>query len=245
MKLSVIVPCKNEVGVVEHLLDSLIMQEVQPAEIIIVDSHSNDATADVAKSYRDRLPIIIINAKQKGVVAAKNEGAAHASGDLLLFIDADVHLPRNFIRRLIAQVADRSLRAGGFSQRMHSKKLGIRLGARFMNGYVRLMSITPWPIAFSCFFATKDIHKKIDGFDESMWIMEDYDYVYRARKNGASFGLIRGTHFNASDRRFSHNAPIDIFKAIYAEIYRYTHGMRITKPLFSYKMGGTQAPKRR
>jgi glycosyltransferase involved in cell wall biosynthesis len=248
MKLSIIIPCKNEVGVVEHLLDSLIMQEIKPAEIVVVDSHSNDATASVVKSYSDRLPIVVITAQEKGAAAARNEGAAYAHGDLLLFVDADVRLPRNFIRRLTAQVADKSLRAGGFSQRMISRKWSIRLGAHLMNSYVRLMSITPWPIVFSCFFATKDIHKQINGFDTAIWIMEDYDYVYRARKTGAKFGLIRGTHFNASDRRFQKNAPMDIFKAIYAEMYRYTHGMRITEPLFTYKMGGvstkSQTPKR-
>ena len=68
--------------------------------------------------------------------------------------------------------------------------------------------------------------------------MEDYDYVYRARRHKATFRMIKRTFFNASDRRFRHGAATSITRALYAEAYRYTHGMRITRPLYDYTMGG-------
>lgn len=244
MRLSVIIPCKNEVGVVEHLLDSLKKQTTAPDEIIVVDSHSDDTTASVAEAYRDTLPIKVIKAKGYGIAHARNEGAKAASGDLFLFIDADVRLPSGFIARSLRQIAARSLEVGGFRQRMPSAKWGIRAGAHLMNGYVRLMSFTPWPIAFSCFFATRNVHQTIGGFDPEVWIMEDYDYVYRARQTKARFGIVRGTFFHASDRRFQSAAALSIGQAVYAELYRYTHGMRITKPLYEYTMGGKSAKKK-
>jgi glycosyltransferase involved in cell wall biosynthesis len=244
MRLSVIIPCKNEVGVVEHLLDSLKAQTTPPDEIIVVDSHSDDATSAVAAAYSNSLPIKVIKAKGYGIAHARNEGVLAASGDLFLFIDADVRLPSNFIAQAFRQVAGRSLEVGGFRQRMPSTNWGIRAGSHVMNGYVRLMSLTPWPIAFSCFFATRKIHEAIGGFDPEVWIMEDYDYVYRARQTKAKFGIVRGTFFHASDRRFQSAAALSISQAIYAELYRYTHGMRITKPLYDYTMGGKPAKKK-
>lgn len=238
MRVSVIIPCKNEAGVVEQLLDSLTLQTTQPYEVIVVDSHSTDTTVKSVKQYKNKLPLIIHKARTEGVAAARNEGAAHASGDLLFFIDADASLPPGCVAQLTAQVAKRGLEVGGFSQRMATNRLGLRLGARIMNGYVRLMALTPWPIFFSCYFATKKIHHAIHGFDEEAWILEDYDYAYRAARHGAYFGIIHGTFFYASARRFKADSGRDIWRAVYAEFYRYTHGMKaIKKPLYTYQMG--------
>jgi hypothetical protein len=95
----------------------------------------------------------------------------------------------------------RKLQAGGFSQRMPSKSLGIRLGARAMNGYARLMQHTPWPIAFSVIFCDRTVFDQINGFDPEIFIMEDYDFVYRSKKAGFKIGIIT-VPFYSSDRRF-------------------------------------------
>lgn len=244
MKLSVIVPCKNEAGVVERLLDSLAAQITPPDEVVVVDSHSTDSTVAVVKTYAQKLPLRLVAAQKKGAAWARNEGAAAATSDALLFVDADVQLPPNFLQTLHQQVTKRRLEVAVFPQHMREGKVGLRVGARLMNGYVRTMSLTPWPIAFTCFFATKKIHDTIEGFDPAIWIMEDYDYVYRAKRTGATFGFVRQTFFYTSPRRFENQATSSIFKAIYAEIYRYTHGMRITKPLFTYDMGGGRKKKK-
>jgi glycosyltransferase involved in cell wall biosynthesis len=244
MKLSVIIPCKNEVGTLETLLDSLASQTSPVDEVIVVDSHSTDGTAEVAKRYIGKLPLQVITAKEKGATAARNEGAERASGELLLFIDADVRLPDDLIEKTHKQIEKRNLKVGGYAQHMDTTSRGLRTGSRLMNGYVRTMSFTPWPIFFSCFFVTKQLHEKINGFDPELWIMEDYDYAYRARKSGAKFGLIKGTYFIASARRFEEGESHSILRAIYAEAYRYTHGMRLTKPLYTYDMGGQQKKKK-
>jgi glycosyltransferase involved in cell wall biosynthesis len=237
MKLSVIIPCKNEAGTVEHLLDSLIAQSTPVDEVIIVDSHSTDKTIETVKNYQKNLPLQVITATQRGVTAARNQGAAVATGRLLLFIDADITLPRDFITQLQNTIKERHLEVGGFSQHMDAQSFGLRFGSYLMNGYVRTMATTPWPIFFSCFFITKQLHKQINGFDPDLWIMEDYDYAYRARKAGGKFGIVNDTHFTASSRRFEAGEGHSILRAIYAEVYRYTHGMKITKPLFHYSMG--------
>jgi glycosyltransferase involved in cell wall biosynthesis len=237
MKLSVIIPCKNEAGTLERLLNSLVEQSVSADEVIVVDSHSSDNTAKIAERYQNTLPIRVVAATERGVTAARNQGAAIATGRLLLFIDADVQLPIHFIAALQASIKKRRLEVGGFAQRMDAHSFGLRFGAHLMNGYVRTMSLTPWPIFFSCFFISKQLHKRIGGFDPSLWIMEDYDYAYRARKAGGKFGIVSGTHFIASARRFEQGEGHSILRAIYAEVYRYTHGMKITKPLFNYSMG--------
>lgn len=242
MKLSVIIPCKNEEGTVEHLLESLTRQSRPADEIIIVNSHSIDNTVASVEHYKKTLPIKIVTATQKGLSHARNEGAAAAAGEFFMFIDADVVLPPHCIEVMLKNIKKRGLEIGGFPQRMDTPSWGLALGARFMNGYVRTMSVTPWPIFFSCTFASKKIHQRNKGFDPNIWIMEDYDYAYRARKSGAKFGLVQGTFFIASPRRFDEGHSI--MSSVRAELYRYTHGLKITKPLFSYDMGGKKRQKK-
>lgn len=244
MKLSVIIPCKNEEGTVERLLDSLLAQTKPADEIVMIDSHSTDGTVEAIENYAKKLPIKLITAQKKGATFARNEGADVATGELLLFIDADVQLPPTLIEKMMNRIEKQKLEVGGFSQRMETDNSRLRASARAMNGYVRAMSFTPWPIFFSCFFITKKRHEQIRGFDPELWIMEDYDYAYRARKAGAKFGLIKGTYFTASARRFDEGEGHSILRAFYAELYRYTHGMRLTKPLYKYEMGGGKPKKK-
>ncbi|HEY0965264.1 MAG TPA: glycosyltransferase [Candidatus Saccharimonadales bacterium] len=237
MRLSVIIPCKNEVGVVDTLLASLEVQTKPADEIIVVDSHSSDNTAEHVRKIGKRLPLIVTSASKKGVAEARNHGGYKATSDILLFLDADADIAPDFLENFLYDKQRRSLQAGGFTQRMPSKNLGLRIGARVMNGYARTMSHTPWPIAFSIIFTDSDIFRKLNGFDPEIFIMEDYDYVYRAKKQGFHVGII-GTPFIASDRRYIGPDKPPLWQGIYAELYRYTHGMRITKPLFTYTMGG-------
>ena len=238
MKLSVIIPCKNEAGTIERLLDSLAKQTHPADEIIVVNSHSTDTTVESVRRYQKKLPIKIVTAIKKGISHARNDGTAAAEGDFYMFIDADVVLPPTCIETMLDNIHKRQLEVGGLAQRMRADAWGLRFGSRLMNGYVRLMSLTPWPIFFSCFFASKKVHQTIGGFDPKQWIMEDYDYAHRARKSGAKFGILHGTSFSASPRRFEEGEGHSIGRAIYAEIYRYTHRLQITKPLFTYDMGG-------
>jgi len=236
MNISIVIPCKNEAGIVNRLLESLTKQTLLTDEVIIVDSNSTDTTVADALSFADRLPVKVITATEKGVARARNAGGREATGDMIIFADADTILPPTFIQAAVA-MANKGTIVGGFTARMDSTKFSVRLGARVMNGYVRLMAKTPWPIAFTCLFSSKEAFTKLEGFDPLLFIMEDYDYILRAKRLGYKVGICT-TPFLASDRRFKDDPLGTTWKGIYGELYRYTHGLRITKPLFRYDMGG-------
>ena len=114
---------------------------------------------------------------------------------------------------------------------MNSDNLAIRAGAHFMSGYMRLMQYTPWPIGFGCLYITKEAFNAVHGFDESLYIMEDYDIMLKAKRAGYKIGIIKMGCL-ASDRRYRNNSLRQIFRGIYGELYRYTHGLHITKPIY-------------
>lgn len=87
--LSVIVPCYNEERYLPRLLDQLCRQTVAPRQVIIADSNSTDGTIACAMAYHDRLPIQVAQTTKRTPGATRNAGAALATSEYLLFIDAD------------------------------------------------------------------------------------------------------------------------------------------------------------
>ena len=100
--LSVIIPARNEEANLPRLLEDLLDQSCQPAEIICVDDDSSDSTADIARSFGVR--VVSLKNKPEGWTGkswACHNGAEIANGDTLLFLDADVRLGKNGIKRLL------------------------------------------------------------------------------------------------------------------------------------------------
>lgn len=238
MKISVIIPCKNESDMIKVLLNSLVTQSRTADEVIIVvDSESTDDTADVAWEYHDILPMVVIDSNGPGLARARNNGAVIAKGDMFIFVDADLKLSPSFISHFERHIDRRKCTVGSFTQQMDSKNLIVRLGSRIMNGYMRFMQHTPWPVGFSCLYASSQAFKLLQGFDESLYIMEDYDFLMRAKGIGCRVEII-DAQCQSSDRRYRSDCLKQVLRGIYGEFYRYTHHLRVTKPIYQYNMGG-------
>ena len=94
-KVSVILPARNEEKFIEKCLDSLVGQDYDDYEIIAINDSSNDSTGSIMKGYSEKFSkVIFVDAKPKpdgwmGKNWACMEGYKKASGNLLLFTDAD------------------------------------------------------------------------------------------------------------------------------------------------------------
>ncbi|MFT5468441.1 MAG: 4,4'-diaponeurosporenoate glycosyltransferase [Verrucomicrobiales bacterium] len=103
IKLSVVIPARNEEANLRRLLPSLLQQDWAPHEIILVDDQSEDETASIAWELGAR---VLLGAPVpdgwKGKPWACAQGAKAASGDWILFLDADTVLEFNALRRIAA-----------------------------------------------------------------------------------------------------------------------------------------------
>lgn len=101
--LSVIIPARNEEHNLPRLLQSLAEQRIKPIEVLVVDDHSTDGTAKIATDFG---ATVIASAQLpenwRGKTWACQQGAAHAKGDLLLFLDADTWLLPDGLKRLVS-----------------------------------------------------------------------------------------------------------------------------------------------
>ncbi len=111
MKVSIIIPVYNEQRDIEACLSSLLAQNYSDLEIIVVDDGSTDKTIKLAKKY----PVKLFKQSHLGAGPARNLGASHATGQILVFVDADMTFSSSFIKNLIAPIVQKKA-IGTFSQ---------------------------------------------------------------------------------------------------------------------------------
>ena len=101
--LSIIVPVRNAAQTLAQCLEAICSQSTRDDEVILVDDHSDDDTAEVAA----RFPVKVIRMpSHRGVAAARNRGAADASKPVLFFLDADVVLAQGALSRARDDISD-------------------------------------------------------------------------------------------------------------------------------------------
>lgn len=111
MKVSVVVPVRDEEDSIRELLDSLLEQTRPPDEIVITDGGSVDATPQIIEEYiRKGAPVRLIRAGAALPGRGRNLGAAQASFEWLGFTDAGIRLANNWLETLVAKAeADASV----------------------------------------------------------------------------------------------------------------------------------------
>lgn len=108
MSVSVIIPAYNHAPFLPWAVKSALAQSLRPLEVIVVDDGSTDDTAEVLRPYEGR--VRVLRQPNRGVAAARNAGAAVASGELLAFLDADdAWLPAKLERQAARAAAEPEL----------------------------------------------------------------------------------------------------------------------------------------
>ena len=103
VKVSIVVPVYNVENYLSACLDSLINQTEKNIEIILVDDGSMDSSGDICDYYaKEDNRIKVIHRQNEGVSSAREVGIAKATGDFLIFVDADDYLALDFCEVLIS-----------------------------------------------------------------------------------------------------------------------------------------------
>ncbi|MFA5013492.1 MAG: glycosyltransferase [Candidatus Paceibacterota bacterium] len=194
--LSVIIPTLNEEKNLPSLLASLTEDKLDNVEIIIADAGSKDKTVEIAKSFGCKVT--------KGGLPAvgRNEGVKAASGDVFLFLDADLKLPAHFLKNSIAEFESKKF--GIASYNLYPIKGNIWLNrftiCLFYNWQQHLLK-KAFPMGAMGIMVKKDIFNQVGGFDSTIKLAEDVYFVGQAAKLG-KFGIIRSTVIYMPTRRF-------------------------------------------
>lgn len=100
-KYSIIIPVYNGEKTIERCLDSIINQEIDLFEIIIINDESTDNTLKICQDYQKKYNNIkIINQQNAGPSVARNRGIKEAIGKYLIFVDADDFISETFFETI-------------------------------------------------------------------------------------------------------------------------------------------------
>lgn len=102
MKLSIIIPAYNVEAYLPQCLDSILAQEHQGCEVIVVDDGSTDGTAALLDCYHD---VKVIHQENRGMSTARNRGLDEARGEYILFVDSDDLLTDGALTTLAAKLS--------------------------------------------------------------------------------------------------------------------------------------------
>jgi glycosyltransferase involved in cell wall biosynthesis len=229
-KVSIIIPTFNEEKYLPKLLRSIDKQSCQPEEVIIVDAFSTDKTRQIAKKFGHKVLDGGLPAK------ARNIGAEHAKQPLLLFLDSDVILPKSFLEETIAEMEERELDiASCYISPMSTQKID-KVLHDFVNYYFKITKRFHPHIPGFCIFVKRRMHETIGGFDESVILAEDYDYVSRIKKVG-KFSYLNSYKIPVSIRRLSEEGRLNVaLKYLALELHLIFLG-QVRKQIFTYKFG--------
>jgi rSAM/selenodomain-associated transferase 2 len=173
MTISIIIPTLNEADNIGQLINFLKTHaDNSLLEIIVVDAHSADDTEGVARTHG----AIAVQSPRHGRAVQMNYGAHLAKGDVLYFIHADCQPPTSFLSD-IKGVVKGGGQMGCFCYRFDSQKVMLKI-----NSYFTRFSPMWCRGGDETFFIRKQIFEQLGGYDERFCIMEEYDFLRRAKR---------------------------------------------------------------
>jgi rSAM/selenodomain-associated transferase 2 len=144
-------------------------------EIIVVDGGSDDETVQVAES----LGATVISCP-RGRAMQMNRGAQEATGDILLFLHADTHLPATWEDHVRGSLSQAGVSCGAFRFTTDGDSWSLRIIESLANMRAEHFQM---PYGDQALFIRADLFRIIRGFP-NIPIMEDFEFVRNARKHG-------------------------------------------------------------
>jgi glycosyltransferase involved in cell wall biosynthesis len=182
MRISCIIPIFNAENFLVESLESILSQQWPLYEVIAVNDGSTDRSAEMLKKYAN--VITIIEQRRHGIAAARNTGLRHASGDVIAFQDADDVWPQSRLKSLaqslnvdphvdcvagLVQIRDERPVKPRFKEDLRTSHRLFLLGSLLIR---------------------RSVFDRVGPFNEKLKVVEDTEFIMRARQRGVLFRLI-------------------------------------------------------
>ena len=180
MKISVIVPAYNEEKLIAATLRGIraamdsFSQRGWTAEMIVCDNNSTDGTAALARAAGAQVVFEPVNQ----IARARNTGAAAATGDWLVFVDADSHPTPELFAEAAQQMEGGRCLAGGCTVRYDERHF---LADCATAGWNILSRMRRW-VAGSFIFCEGEAFRKVGGFSLELYASEEIDLSKKLNK---------------------------------------------------------------
>lgn len=216
MKLSIVIPAYNEAKLLPACLASVRAaladcgEDGADAEVIVCDNNSSDATAALARAAGARVVFEPVNM----IARSRNAGAAAASGDWLLFIDADSRLAPGSLRDMLAAAASGRWAGGGCVIDLDRKPWWGALLVAAWDLASRGLRVA----AGSFVFCRTDAFRAVGGFPPELAAAEELglsrDLKRWGRPRGLGFTILTRNPHVSSGRKFDLYTPLEFLRVL-------------------------------
>ena len=206
MELSIIIPTLNEEKLLPFLLELIKKENTKNnIEVIVADAGSFDKTRQIAKFYGCKVVPGGLPAR------GRNNGAKHATSDILFFMDADVLFKKDAIKKSLNEFKKRKLDAASFGIYTQEKNLYMNKATMnlFYNYPQRILKKIS-PMGAMGIMVKKSVFERIGGFDEDIKIAEDHYFVKKVSKIG-KYDIIESVKLYMPLRRFRQDGYMRTF----------------------------------
>ncbi len=221
-KFSVVVPAYNEQDYLPKLLGSidraraLYSDQRDAIEVIVANNQSTDATASIAA----KRGALVVDVEKRSIAAARNGGAAVASGNVLCFVDADIVVHPQSFNAIDAELRTGQVVGGATGWVPERYSMGIRATEILVRGLTRLAGVGAGMV-----FCEADAFHEVGGYNEKRQYAEDVAFFRAMRKVGTKRRLrtVLATETPAvvSTRKFDSHGDWHMFRMLAWIPFRY------------------------
>ena len=194
MKLTLITATFNSASTIKTCLDSVVFQNYNDLEYLIIDGKSSDDTLNIVKDYQQKYPYIkLISEKDYGIYDALNKGLKLTTGDVVGFVHSDDLLANNHIISDIVSKLQNEQLDGVYGDLQYVDKVDLNKLIRLWKSCAFKLSLLKqgWMPAHPTLFLKKEVYEKHGLFDLTYKIAADYDFILRVFKdNSLKFGYL-------------------------------------------------------
>lgn len=172
-KVSIIVPTKNSAATMRACLESIKKQTYSPIELVVVDNHSTDTTADIAREYTTKV-------YQRGPErsAQRNYAVEQSTGEYVMIIDSDMELAPTVTEECVKKIQDSGVVGVVIPEESFGKGFWAQCKRLERSFYVGVN----WMEAAR--FFRRSTYRELGGYDLTMISGEDWDLSQRIAATG-------------------------------------------------------------
>lgn len=205
--ISFVVPAYNEAQHLRQTLEAILAaaeSSGEQYEIVVADDASTDDTAAIALTTGAR----VVRVAHRHIAATRNAGARAATGDVLIFVDADTRIPPDTISQVRHALATGAIGGGAVVRFDGPVAWHFRLLTR-----VTVLGSRLTRLAFGCFiFCTRTAFVDTGGFDETIYASEEIAFS-RALKRYGRFVILPAEVLTSGRKLRAHSAS-EVWRAL-------------------------------
>lgn len=211
MKVSVIIPTYNEASRIRKLVAHLFHHRTNfLEEIIVCDGGSNDDTIHEAEAAG----ATVLQSPQKGRAAQMNYAVKKSRGSILYFVHADTLPPESYLNDISEHIQQGYL-IGCYRSQFENEHPLLKI-----NGFFSRFDRFTCRGGDQTLFVTRDLFKQANGYDEYYVVMEDFDFIRRARQRAKFVIMPKTALVSARKYEDNHYLKVNVANGLVFLMYR-------------------------